>query len=305
LPYAIYTDASKLGISSVLTQKSDSGETLVASTASRVLTPVEQRYTTCEQELLAVVYALQKFRVYVVGHPITGYSDNKTLSFLKKCQLTSGRVPRWIMQIQEYDLKVEHIRGINNFFTDILSRNPVGLDKGSLARKHRELLVAKIHFGVDNTLLKELGNLSQDQILDPALIKIHEQLERDPSVCKGKYMIRDHVLLCRNDRMQPYWRVMLPRNLEYRVIEYVHTLSGHKGTDKCMQQISQSFHLNNLGRKVRRYVAHCDIRQHMKHPNWAFEYTGRSHVLTKPGEMLTINLYGPLPLGVVELSIYW
>jgi hypothetical protein len=58
LPYAIYTDASKLGISSVLTQKSDSDETLVVSTVSRLLASVEQRYTTCEQELLAVVYAL-------------------------------------------------------------------------------------------------------------------------------------------------------------------------------------------------------------------------------------------------------
>jgi hypothetical protein len=50
LPYAIYTDASKLGISSVLTQKGDSGETLIVSTTSRVLTPVEQRYTACEQD---------------------------------------------------------------------------------------------------------------------------------------------------------------------------------------------------------------------------------------------------------------
>jgi hypothetical protein len=44
MPYAIYIDASKLGISSVLTQKSDSRETLVVSTASRVLTHMEQRY---------------------------------------------------------------------------------------------------------------------------------------------------------------------------------------------------------------------------------------------------------------------
>jgi hypothetical protein len=65
LPYAIYTDASKLGISSVLTQESDSGKTLILSTASRVLSPLERRYSTCEQELLVVVYALQKFRIYV------------------------------------------------------------------------------------------------------------------------------------------------------------------------------------------------------------------------------------------------
>jgi hypothetical protein len=51
---------------------------------------------------------------------------------------------------------------------------------------------------------------------------------------------------------------MIPNQLEHRMIEYVHTLSGHQGTDKCMSQIAQSFHLRSLGRKVRKYVAHCD-----------------------------------------------
>jgi vacuolar-type H+-ATPase subunit I/STV1 len=73
LPYAVYTYASKLGISSVLTQEGDSGETLVVSTASRVLAPIERRYSTCEQELLAVVYALQKFRIYAIGHAVMVY----------------------------------------------------------------------------------------------------------------------------------------------------------------------------------------------------------------------------------------
>jgi hypothetical protein len=49
------------------------------STASRVLTHMEQRYAAWEQELLPVVYALQKFRIYVVGHPIAVYSDNKAM----------------------------------------------------------------------------------------------------------------------------------------------------------------------------------------------------------------------------------
>jgi hypothetical protein len=131
LPYAIYTDASKLGISSILTQVDESGETLVVSTASRVLSPVERKYSTCEQELLAVVYALQQFRVYVLGHSVTVYSDNKALSFLRRCNLTSGRITRWVIQLQEFDLKIVHIRGANNHFADVLSRNPIGLNQES------------------------------------------------------------------------------------------------------------------------------------------------------------------------------
>jgi hypothetical protein len=61
------------------------GDPLVISTASRALSAVEQRYSICELELLAIVYALRKFRLYVVGHPVTLNTDNKALSFLKRC----------------------------------------------------------------------------------------------------------------------------------------------------------------------------------------------------------------------------
>jgi hypothetical protein len=64
--YELYTDASKVGISAILCQISEDGEILLISTASRVITAIEQRYSICELELLAIVYALKKFRVYVV-----------------------------------------------------------------------------------------------------------------------------------------------------------------------------------------------------------------------------------------------
>jgi hypothetical protein len=298
-PYAIYTDASKLGISSILTQEGESGETLIVSTASRVLSPVERRYSTCEQELLAVVYALQKFRIYVIGHSITVYSDNKALSFLRRCNLTSSRVTHWVMQLQEYDLKIVHIKGTDNFFADTLSRNPIGLSQESrdLMMKPRELFVAKVDLGTDRTLKKELGNLSEHQLGDLNLRKLREEVEKDPTKLEGKYMIRNNILYCKNDRTHQYWRVMLPSQLEQRVIRYAHTLLGHQGTDKCMQQIAQTFHLKSLGRKVRKYVAHCDICQRVKHPNRAYELEKLSHLPTRPGELLTVDLYGPLPTG--------
>jgi hypothetical protein len=299
LPYAVYTDASKLGISAILTQESKPGETLIVSTASRVLSPVERRYFTCEQELLAVVYALQKFQIYVIGHSITHYSDNKALSFLKRCNLTSGRVTRWVMQLQEYDLKIVHIKGTDNFFADTLSRYPIGLSQESrdIALKPREIFVAKVNLGTDKKLMKELGNLSEHQRGDPVLMRIREELEKNPINLQDKYMTRNDVLYCKNDRAHPYWRIMLPNKLEYRVIEYVHTLLGHQGTDKCMVQLSQTFHLKSLGRKMRKFVAHCDICQRAKHPNKAYEMERISHLPTRPGELLTIDLYGPLPTG--------
>jgi hypothetical protein len=299
LPYEIYTDASQLGISAVLMQKGEAGEKLIVSTASRVLNPTEQRYSTCEQELLAVVYALQKFRIYVFGHKITVYSDNKALSFLKKCNLTSNRVTRWTMQIQEYDLDIVHISGTANFFADILSRNPVGITKEQLSQagKPREIFVGAINLNLDKSLKKELKDLARHQSEDLRLVDLRQRVMEDPCSVQERYLIRNHILFVKDNKTYPYWRPVLPKNLEYRVINYVHTLLGHQGTDKCVCHIAHSFYMKNLGRKVRRYVARCDICQRVKHPNRAYEIENRSHLPGKPGKLMTLDLFGPLPRG--------
>jgi hypothetical protein len=90
LPYVIYSDASCYAISGVLTQVDKDGRTSIISTASRVLTAAERKYITCEQELLAIVHALQKFRIYVYGSKVYQNTDNQVLSFLKRCDTREG-----------------------------------------------------------------------------------------------------------------------------------------------------------------------------------------------------------------------
>jgi hypothetical protein len=117
------------------------------------------------------------------------------------------------MQLQEYDLKVVHISGANNFFADTLSRNPVGLNKESrhLVSKPKEIFVAKIDLGINKALLKELDSLAKHQLSDPVLAKIWEDLEKGCSTYKGRYMIRNHILHCKDNRTHLYWRAMLPK----------------------------------------------------------------------------------------------
>jgi hypothetical protein len=89
LPYIIHTYASSKAVGAVLMQKDSEGKVNIVSTASRVMHSVEKRYTTCEQELLAVVYELKKLRVYVYGNKIFVNTDNRALIFLQKCAITS------------------------------------------------------------------------------------------------------------------------------------------------------------------------------------------------------------------------
>lgn len=143
------------------------------STASRVLNPTEQRYSVAEQELLAIVYALDKFGIYVFGHTIHLNTDNKALSFLNKCALTSNRIARWTMQIQEYDLRIKHISGASKFLTDT-SRNPAGLSESGVKElsRPRGMTVAALDFGIDTTVGRKLRDLAVYQANEPKISKI-------------------------------------------------------------------------------------------------------------------------------------
>jgi hypothetical protein len=57
------------------------------SIASRVLTQIESRYSAAEQELLALVFVLDKFRTYVFSYAVYLRTENTALSFLGKCAL--------------------------------------------------------------------------------------------------------------------------------------------------------------------------------------------------------------------------
>jgi len=111
LPYIINTDASAKAIGAVLLQQDREGNMNIVSTASRVLTPTEQSYTTCEQELLGIIFALEKFRIYIFGHKIIFYRDNKSLTFLNRCAITLNRVARGMVNLQQYNIRVTACKG--------------------------------------------------------------------------------------------------------------------------------------------------------------------------------------------------
>jgi hypothetical protein len=154
LTYEIYTDASCYAISGILTQTDEKAQVSIITTASRVLSSPERKYTTCEQELIAVVFALQKFRIYVYGRKLKLYTDNKSVSFIKKCVITSSRVARWALMIQEYDLTVVHIAGTKNHFADVLSRNPAGLtpEQANALKRPQGIMIARIDLGLDMSI---------------------------------------------------------------------------------------------------------------------------------------------------------
>ena len=91
--------------------------------SSRVLNNCKRNYNVTEKELMSVVFVCNKFRTYILGYPITVRTDHKSISFLKRCKLSHGRLTRWVLALQEYKINWEYIPGKKNIAADVLSKN--------------------------------------------------------------------------------------------------------------------------------------------------------------------------------------
>lgn len=126
VPFKLQTDASDRGIAGILYQSTDDEEHNIIGIVSRCLSPTEIKYTTTEKELLAVVYSVEKFRVYLLGVQFEIVTNHKNLTFLQSARFLSARITRWILLLQQYSFSVSHCRGVDNVVADFFSRYPDG-----------------------------------------------------------------------------------------------------------------------------------------------------------------------------------
>ncbi|GJX18871.1 reverse transcriptase domain-containing protein [Tanacetum coccineum] len=90
--------------------------------ASKTMTEAESNYTTTEKEMLAVVYAFEKFRSYLIMNKSVVYTDHSALKYLFNKKDAKARLLRWVLLLQEFDFKVINTKGAENYAADHLSR---------------------------------------------------------------------------------------------------------------------------------------------------------------------------------------
>ena len=127
----VKTDASRSGLGAVLEQETcDGWETI--SYASRFLNKAEEKYSINELELLGVVWALEHFKHYLLGHHFIVQTDHRALlSILKErsSKIHQSRLTRWYDRLIPFNFTIEHIAGTKMGLADYMSRNPSELAK--------------------------------------------------------------------------------------------------------------------------------------------------------------------------------
>nr|GEW05845.1 reverse transcriptase domain-containing protein [Tanacetum cinerariifolium] len=120
-PFELMCDASDYAVGAVLGQRVKK-QFRPIHYASKTMTQAKTNYTTTEKEMLAVVYAFEKFCSYLIMNKSIVYTDHSALKYLFTKKDAKARLLRWILLVQEFDFKVIDTKGAENYAVDHLSR---------------------------------------------------------------------------------------------------------------------------------------------------------------------------------------
>jgi len=299
--FIIQTDASDFAIGAILLQEVDEVRHPVWF-ASRTLRPAEINYSTFQKEILAVLWAIEKFKGFVEYSHFTLETDHQAISWLNRIKDPTGRLARWFMQLQMFDFTVHYRKGTSKIMQgpDALSRiHHIMLTESDMTISRDEFVQAQDNdawlMSIKEFMLNGKESLSFSK----------ESLTREASYCS---LTDDKMLMkyvgCKGkpwEDERQHWRVYVPKSMQNRVIAAFHSdeLSCHLGIRKTFGKLEQRVYWKNLRKDVQNYINRCMVCQQSKAsrlpPVPATGFKAES-----PWDFITVDIMGPYTKGSLQ-----
>ena len=239
--------------------------------ASKSCNTAEKNYGSCEGECLAVVWATTHFREYLFGTPFTLVTDHEPLKWLMQTNKTSGKLARWSLLPQEYDMKVFHKRGVLNTNADCLSRNP----KSPMANepilpdwgKGDYNLSPSTIFAFMATTEEDNNHLSQAEIWEDLLVlqflKTHKYTTGLTPLTKDRVYRRAKSFrwmahnLYKVDRDGKQLLLVPPTIDRIDLVRKIHRDIGHFGVHRMLDRLRRNYWWKGMDETVKEVVRAC------------------------------------------------
>lgn len=261
----LHTDASKHALGAILFQRSsEDGQFHPVHYLSFKTSEAEQKLHSYELEVMAVVRAVQKLRVYLIGNPFTVVTDCQAFkSTMEKKDIP--KISRWAMILQEYDFKVIHRAGSSMRHVDALSR---------------------MYFIQSPSILH---NLIIAQQKDDHVKAIKEVLNNKPY----EDYVMHNGLLCKN--IDGNIVIVVPEQMQLSLVRKAHE-QGHFKQKKLEAIICKEFFIPSLKARIDDVVANCVDCILIEKKNGKME--GKLHPIPKeavPLDTFHVDHVGPMP----------
>ena len=252
----IQCDASQRGLGAALLQNQKP-----VAYASRALTETETRYAQIEKEMLAIVYALEKFNQFTFGRKITVHSDHKPLEVILKKPLACAprRLQGMIMRLQKYDIEVQYERGKDMHIADFLSRAYLPSTDHPQMAEFEQVNMASF-LPISDLRLQEIRNETEKdetlQILKSVILQGWPPERSDaPAQVTPYYSVRDELsvqdgLIFRGER------VVIPKVLRGDIKQRVH--SSHMGAESCLRRARECIFWPGMNADIKEMIAACE-----------------------------------------------
>lgn len=276
LPFKVYTDASLVAGAGILTQEQDGQEKVIAFHSVK-FSRTQRNYSATERECLAVLSSVEKFRPWIDGVHFTVVTDHASLKWLQNLKEPHGKLARWAVRLQAFDMTFEHRPGKQMDAPDALSRAV-------------DLIEIQPNQRTDDKWYNEMAERSKKYESD------YYKFENGHLYRRGKY---------KADTGDRIWCLCVPMELTEAVLKEKHDESCHMGFWKTLKSIQAIYFWKGMHQQIYEYVTQCVTCRLIKPTNEATrvptgEYTNPVGI----GRTLYIDFIGKLPASKRKRHMY-